>query len=137
MSAAAGWNSRVYAGLLAFYPEDLRRDHGDEMALVFADDLSAARFEDGLRGAIRVWLATAVEFLRLALPCWICTPAVRVPAISVVLFASMMLSMLPGASPRFSFVQIALTLPLLSAPFVALVSFWVCRRRHQTNPRFL
>jgi hypothetical protein len=119
-------SSLIYAFLLRFYPEDLRRRHGLEMMLVFAEDLAAARLDGGLPGALRVWRWTANEFLRLALPAWLSTPAVRVPAISLAMFAAMALSMLPGG---FGYgVRFFLILPLFSTPFLALLSFWACRR---------
>ena len=120
---------RLYTRLLGFYPEDLRRDHGVEMAQVFADDLAAARREDGVRGAFRVWRSTAFEFLRLALPSWFAAPAVRVPAITIGLFAAMLLSMLPGGLLQpgepgpFPWLRCALLLPLFSPPLICLAVF--------------
>ena len=39
MTHALPLSLRIYDRLLVLYPEDLRRDHGAEMALVFAEDL--------------------------------------------------------------------------------------------------
>src|SRR5205807_1636717 len=55
MTDALVLSSRLYRRMLILYPEDLRRDYGAEMALVFADDLAAARRERGMRGVVRVW----------------------------------------------------------------------------------
>lgn len=134
MTRAFPLSSRIYEGLLAFYPADLRRDYGEEMAYVFVEDLAAARREDGVRGCLRVWRWTVTEFVRIALPSWLSIPAVRVPAIALALFAGMMLSVLPWGlaeiprgAPNFYKLRIVLTLPLFAAPFICLASLWACR----------
>ena len=134
MTTAQPLSSRLYLRLLAFYPEELRRDYAAEMALVFADDLASARSEAGARGALRVWRCAAGEFFRLALPTCIATPAVRVPAITIAIFAALISAMLPfGLDPapqarvHFLMLHAALLLPLFSTPFLALLSFWACR----------
>jgi len=73
---------RVYNALLRVYPEELRREFGSEMALVFAEDLEAARRDEGVRGVLRVWLCALYEFLRFGLPGQIENPAVMVPVIT-------------------------------------------------------
>jgi hypothetical protein len=127
-------SARIYAYLLTFYPEDLRRDHGAEMVFVFAEDLAAARCEAGIRGLLRVWRWTVGEFARIALPCWLSTSAVRVHAISLAVFVGMVLSLLPGgaartpnAHPVFYGLRFALLLPLFSTPFICLAVFCACR----------
>jgi len=134
MSDVLRLSSRIYAQLLNFYPEDLRCGHGAEMALVFDEDLAAAQRDHGMRGVLRVWRWTAGEFLRLALPGWICSPAVRVPVMSIALSAGMMLAMLPGILPNgpgrppnpravLYGLRFALMLPLFSTPFICAASF--------------
>jgi hypothetical protein len=59
MTNAPPLSSRLYDRLLGLYPEDLRRDFGADMALVFAEDLDTARREAGLRGVIRMWRVRA------------------------------------------------------------------------------
>jgi hypothetical protein len=132
-------SSRIYSRMLAFYPDDLRRNFAADMASVFAEDLAAARRESGIRGALRVWRWTAFEFLRLALPSWIATPAVRVRAISIALFAAMMLAILPvGLHSRFYSFRFALLLPLFSTPLIFAASLFACHEtrldRLQENP---
>ena len=134
MSDVLRLSSRIYAQLLNFYPEDLCCGHGAEMALVFDEDLAAAQRDHGMRGVLRVWRWTAGEFLRLALPGWICSPAVRVPVMSIALSAGMMLAMLPGILPNgpgqppnahaiLYGLRFALMLPLFSTPFLCALSF--------------
>ena len=134
MTGVTPLSPRIYDYLLTFYPEDLRRDHGAEMAFVFAEDLAAARRQAGMWGVLRTWLWTAREFVRIALPLWLSTSAVRVHVISLALFAGMMLSLLPGDAgqaanvhPVFSGLRFALLLPLFSTPFLCLASYCACR----------
>jgi hypothetical protein len=142
MTDGLSFSSRIYACLLTFYPEDLRRDYGADMALVFAEDLAAARRETGVRGTICVWRWTVGDFLRLALPCWISTPALRMPAISFALFAGMMPGILlaglghpANALPNFQGLRFALLLPLFSAPVIGLASLCACRRTRFASMR--
>ena len=128
------WSSHIYSRLLVLYPEDLRREYGTEMALVFADDLEAARRESGVRGVLRVWRCALSEFLRYALPRHLSSPVVRVPAIGLaVTFSGLCAEMMiarhhaPGAPEFFYRVGIALTLPILSSPAVSLLALWACR----------
>jgi hypothetical protein len=136
MTNALPLSSRIYGCLLVLYPEDLRRDHGPEMTLVFSEDLDAARREAGMRGVIRVWRCALGEFLRLALPGCASSPTLRVPAISFVLFLAMITAFsatsLQRASNASAFLRVArmaLLLPLFSTPFLFLVSVWACRGR--------
>ena len=125
---------RIYNRLLALYPEDLRRDYGHEMMLAFAEDLEASRREQGVRGALRVWLSTLSECLRIALPAHASSPAVRVPAISfaftVLTFAGEMLIALWHHHPAAHYLGASgmlLSVTALASPAVSLLSVWVCR----------
>lgn len=125
---------RIYGRLLIFYPEDLRRDHGAEMALVFAEDLDAARRAAGWRGAIRVWRCALGEFLRLALPEFMSTSAVRVPLISTALFivttgAELLLAVRHSVQPASYFRAdgVAVGLSMFATPFISLLAVWTCR----------
>jgi len=127
-------SSLVYHRLLAFYPDDLRRDYGAEMALVFAEDLAAARRDAGLSGVLRVWRCALGEFVRYALPCHLARPVVRVPVIGLgvtaaAIFAEMMFvhAHAPHASDFFYRAAVALTLPILSSPAISLLAVWACR----------
>jgi hypothetical protein len=134
MTYALPLSSRIYGRLLDLYPEDLRRDHGAEMALVFAEDLDTARREAGGRGAIRVWRCALHEFIRFAMPRHASSPAVRVPAISFGLCVAMMsaemelaLRHAPNPPTLFNAVRATLLLPLFATPIISLVSVWACR----------
>jgi hypothetical protein len=127
-------SSRIYNRFLILYPEDLRRDYGPEMALVFADDLDAARREEGLRGVLRVWRCALGEFLRLALPVHAAHPAVRVPAISLAVFICATSAEMAMAYPQapnlpmfFHAVGMALALPFFVSPVISLFAVWSCR----------
>jgi hypothetical protein len=127
-------SSRIYGRLLVLYPEDLRRDFGADMALVFAEDLRTARRDEGLRGIIRVWRCALGEFLRLALPGYTSSPAVRVPAVwfalsTVIMSAEMAMAVrhTPVVRTPLHAVFAALLLPSLGTPLVSLVAMWACR----------
>jgi hypothetical protein len=128
--------SRVYSHLLVLYPDELRRDFGADMALVFAEDLDTARRKAGLPGVIRVWQCALCEFLRFALPRRASSPAVRVPAISLALFLAVVsgemtlaLRRTADAATLFQAVFTALWLPLFATPIIALAAVWACRGR--------
>ncbi len=81
MSRAFHLSSWMYERLLFLYPQDLRRDFGNEMVLAFAADLEAG-------GMIRSWWCAARELLTVALPGQSSNPCVLVPALSFALAAS-------------------------------------------------
>jgi hypothetical protein len=127
-------SSHIYGRLLALYPEDLRRDFGADMAVVFEEDLETARREEGMRGAIRVWRCALGEFLRYALPHRASSPAVRVSAVWFALsFAVMTFEMAmamrhaPVVATPWRALCAALLLPALTTPLMALAVFWGCR----------
>jgi hypothetical protein len=124
-------SARIYGWLVAFYPEDLRRDFGEEMVLVFAEELRDA----GLAGAVRVWRRALVEFVRLALPNCVANPALRVPAIMLAFCAfsvgiDLLLLYAKGARARFTFVAL---LPTLASAVIPLAVMWACRSRPLTK----
>ena len=57
-SAAVSISERVYRLLLVAYPRRFRREYGEAMAQVFRDCCRAAEHGQGLRGVLRLWLAT-------------------------------------------------------------------------------
>lgn len=57
-------HARVYAALLLLYPLELRRQFGEEMLQVFADQMWDARQSRGWIGAVSVWRSVAAELLR-------------------------------------------------------------------------
>ena len=136
MTNAPSFSSRIYGRLLVLYPADLRRDYGAEMALVFAEDLSAARREAGVRGIIRVWQCALGELFRFALPSCASSPAVRVPAISlailmVILGCEMVLALrrAPDVPTLFQSVFTAFWAPVFATPLIALAAVCACRGR--------
>ena len=58
---------RIYAALLFLYPVAFRRQFGEEMIEVFADQLRDASRNDGWAGTIGVWHCVSGELLRTAL----------------------------------------------------------------------
>ena len=50
------------------YPEELRREFGNEIVLAFTEDLEAAWRDGGIPGVIRVWWWALCELLSVALP---------------------------------------------------------------------
>ena len=114
---------RIYGRMVMLYPEDLRREYGAEMTLVFEEDLRASR----MAGAIQLWLRAFGELLRIALPAGAATPAVRVPAITLGLFLVMASAPLQLALPNA--MRVVLTMPLLSTPWISLAVLWACRSR--------
>jgi hypothetical protein len=130
-------SSRIYSRLLVLYPADLRRDFGDQMALVFAEDLDAARRRSGLRGEVRVWRCALGEFLRLALPGRLASPPMRAPVIAVGFALSSLslelLAHLRTGNPARCIVLGTLFsfLPVL----IPLLVIWSCRGQDVTSLR--
>lgn len=73
---------RVYQKLLLLYPEDLRRDFGNEMVLAFAEDLQQAWGDARWAGAIQIWWYATRELLTIALPGQRSNPYVLSPAVA-------------------------------------------------------
>ena len=130
MTDALHLSSRIYDRLLAFYPEDLRRDYGEEMALVFAEELRDSDFG----GSLRIWRKALTEFLRFALPDCVARPAFRAPAIALA-FALVTLGAASAmhAAPIPVRAFCAAILPTSNLPIIALVCMWVCRGRGVTS----
>ena len=139
MTGFLDWSSRIYGRILNLYPDDLRRDFGADMVLVFAEDLAAARREAGVSGVIRVWRLALGEVFRLALPCHAESPAVVVPAISfalslvpftVSLMARLLhLSGAPVSAPLLAHAMGCAVLPSAAAAAVSYASVRICSRR--------
>jgi hypothetical protein len=67
MAPSIRWNCRVYAALLLLYPTTLRRQFGEEMVEVFADQMHDACETGGWVGGIGVWRCVGGEALRTVL----------------------------------------------------------------------
>jgi hypothetical protein len=59
---------RLFNWTLALYPRGVREEFGEEMALVFAEQVADAERHDGIRGAARVWALAIKEVVTVALP---------------------------------------------------------------------
>jgi hypothetical protein len=63
MATTLRFSRRIYSGVLLLYPVALRRQFGDEMIEVFADQMQDAKLNDGWIGLARVWCCVARETL--------------------------------------------------------------------------
>jgi len=63
----ARWSCLVYGALLRLYPSALRRQFGDEMIEVFADQMRDACARDGWVGGMGVWGCVGGEIFCTAL----------------------------------------------------------------------
>jgi hypothetical protein len=88
MSRLLSLSSRMYERLLLFYPGDLRREFGAEMALAFSDDLESAWGAARLAGVAQIWWYALRELLTVALPGQTSNPSVLVPALSFAVVVS-------------------------------------------------
>jgi hypothetical protein len=135
MTNALPLSSRIYGRLLLFYPEELRRAYGEEMALVFADELREADFG----GAARIWRNALTEFLQLALPAFVSRPAFRVPALAcavglVSLSAASLSAALEMRAAPIPLQDVCFAIsPLSNLPIIALMCMWACRGRGVTS----
>lgn len=57
-------SSRVYSVILLLYPRTLRREFGQEMVAVFAEQLHDARHLNGWLGEMKLWGCVAGETVR-------------------------------------------------------------------------
>lgn len=126
MSTHPGWSSRVYSKLLRLYPEDLRRDFGTEMALVFAEDLAEAWSERGVRGAIGVWRRALGEIVPVALLSRASEAEIAVPALSFALSVITHGAQLMLALEQVSRLEVAILnivmLPSIAAAAISMVA---------------
>ena len=128
MTCGVPLSLRIYARLMAWYPEELRRDYGADMALVFAEDLDAARQESGVFGALRIWRCAIGEFLRYGLPECMSNSAVRVPMITAAFtIASLFAGLLGRLAPMPLRALCCAVVSDFTVPGVALLCVWFCR----------
>lgn len=57
-------SSRVYSAILLLYPRALRREFGQEMVEVFAEQMRDARRSEGWWGELKLWVCVGNETLR-------------------------------------------------------------------------
>jgi hypothetical protein len=72
------FSRRIYAATLLLYPVTLRRQFGEEMIEVFADQMQDAQQNDGWMGKTRVWCCVARETL-----CTVVTSHLQIVGISL------------------------------------------------------
>ena len=75
----------IYQKLLLVYPEDLRRDFGEEMVLAFAEDLEQAWGDARLAGVLQIWWYAIRELVTIGLPGQASNPYVLSPALAFLL----------------------------------------------------
>jgi hypothetical protein len=121
-------SSYIYSGILVLYPADLRRDFGDEMADVFAQDLAEMWRSRRLGGVFDVWRRVLCEVTSIALPAQIVNSAVIAPTSSFVWVLCAL-----GAWPSQG---AAIIWPSLGAALISLTAVSSCRRasHHQALP---
>jgi hypothetical protein len=90
-SAFARGSRVVYEALLIFYPPDVRRRFGAEMAEVFEALMHDAVIEHGLRGTVSLWRSALWELLTVALPLRLASNAVMAGAISLLVSSALFL----------------------------------------------
>ena len=61
-------SSKIYRLLLFFYPPSLRHLFGQEMELLFQEQIRDAWEESGYTGLLRSWYRATAELVRIALP---------------------------------------------------------------------
>jgi len=77
-----------YQRLLVLYPQELRREFGNEMTLAFADDLESAWGDARWAGVMQIWWYALRELLTVALPGQRSNPYVLSPALAFLATAS-------------------------------------------------
>ncbi len=64
MAARTPVSSHVYSAILLLYPRTLRREFGQEMVEVFAQQMQDARRREGWRGELKLWGCIGSETVR-------------------------------------------------------------------------
>jgi hypothetical protein len=82
-STIVNLSQSIYLGLLIFYPRELRRKFGAEMAEVFVTSLRDAIADRGRAGMIFPWRSALCELLTVALPMRLASNAAMAGAISL------------------------------------------------------
>ena len=88
----------LYAGLLVFYPRDLRQKFGAEMADVFEAAMCDAITEGGAAGTISLWRSALWELLTVAVPLRLASNTVRAGAISLLASSVLFLALFRAVS---------------------------------------
>jgi hypothetical protein len=121
-------SSHIYSGIVVLYPADLRRDFGDEMTEVFAQDLAEMWRTRGLGGVLGVWRRALWEVTSIVVPAQIVTSTVIATMISF-FWAVIVTSAVIAPTISFFWAVWALGVwPGLGAAIVSLTAVSSCRR---------
>ena len=121
-------SSHIYSSILVLYPADLRRDFGDEMTDVFAQDLAEMWHSRRLFGALSVWRRALWEVTSIAAPAGVATSAAIATTIS---FSWAVIVTSAFIAPTISFFWAVWALGIwrgLGAAVISLLAVSSCRR---------
>lgn len=137
MTRLVRWSAAIYSRLLYVCPEELRRDFGPEMTLVFTDDLTDSWQEAGMPGFVRAWRCAAVDLLQTGAPAAFRAPAILVPllccgATAICFGGELMLarahSPIGSNPPILDAIRTVVILPSLAAALVSSTAVFVSAR---------
>jgi len=92
-------NSAVFRQLLVLYPRELRERFGDEMVLVFGEQITEAWRAARVTGLVRIWLRAIWELATIAVPQRVFAPAVFAGAVSLIAASAVFLALLRALAP--------------------------------------
>src|SRR5687767_9041918 len=92
-------NSAVFRQLLVLYPPELRARFGDEMVLVFGEQITEAWHAARLSGLVRIWLRAIWELATIAVPQRVFAPVVLAGAVSLIAASVVFLALLRALTP--------------------------------------
>jgi hypothetical protein len=136
-------SARVYSRLLRLCPSELHAEFGEEMTLVFADDLADSFEHGGPAAAFRVWFHATAELARLAASNTLSIPGVLTSliasALTMICFTAELAVARAHGPTRIStapaYVSVILVLiPSVAAAFVAFIA---ARLALRTTPQRL
>ena len=134
----------AYSCLLRLCAGELRREFGEEMTLVFAEDLAESCSRGGLRAALGVCLQAAGELAALAVPNALSLHGVRTSliasALTTICFSAELLAARAHGPTRVSTAPayVSVFLVLIPSAAAACIGFLVTRSAARNTPqRFL
>lgn len=92
-------NCAVFRQLLVLYPRELRARFGDEMVLLFGEQITEAWRTARFRGLVRIWLHAIWELATIAVPQRVFAPVVFAGAVSLIAAAAVFLVLLRALAP--------------------------------------
>lgn len=134
------FSSRLYRWMLLVYPRDLRSEFGCEIAETFDLQLSGSWRSERVRGVIRIWTRSVLEFLIIAVAYR--AKLLTVPCISTVITAIIFSTLLAWPVPlAHDFASTTKPPPILVTRFVGgapdvsnVVQAWGLVRLTRTPP---